>query len=844
MEPRRDFQFDPFSENASLPSNDKFDVDGIDWSNPQEFFAALGGGGPKCPSPTEVRQEVQLRVKSIFAAFDILGSILERHEATIQKRWTKKTRQQRLQVLLKCWPNMPASHRPDFEAFVRENPQQRERGTAYRSQFIWPYINQEDLGQTKLWPMLLNTRGRNPPCNFAAADSDAMHLGLVTKALDPIFLNQYTMILHGAETAENYGKLLAWDDHPDAFDWMHTRKQFLPGEGLLVLEAQQYLLEFLVKCCQELLQDIPTATLTGDDFPPQPEPHLKTDNDTLGFASLAIMAAEAPYRLPMRLDLRRIESLLEAKVSAAEDHLWALREDPSYFAQMVLEVREHRQEMLKDTDGRAHPASSKLRENVLWGRVIGSLLADAHISLEVFSELHQQARNLSVLQEKYESQLSVTRDLPEDYLVSLLRFQAFLKQAAKGPMNQLKIVVVASPPMRGFFVREPPPDVHSTKILIRSRTGIKKDKAEQRLIWLLRTLWEDGHALFLARLPFVVDELERLLQSEPKADALISSHVLQIIGDLSIIAQCLKQIDSYHPWAQTFEPAVIERGLNFVNEYKERSKLWDMMCRAFRTPHLDDAVKLGAPTSGRFTYPYDKKRSQENVEALRKAESNLDNFWQRVDKAMHAEAPNIGGTALHQLFKQPRVLQRTREWVEPAHKAKTAEPIGGADVDMLYRPFSTLFIGQPEISVRSPNQMILPKVKVKTRGLPLIPKSDDLGRAPVRPTTNGEDMQPTFAVDARALKVFRTLFFLPGMTSTPGALAWNDFLHAMVSTGFQAEKLYGSVWQFSPSTLDVEKSIHFHEPHPKGKLVFEIARRYGRRLNRAYGWHGSMFISK
>jgi hypothetical protein len=90
--------------------------------------------------------------------------------------------------------------------------------------------------------------------------------------------------------------------------------------------------------------------------------------------------------------------------------------------------------------------------------------------------------------------------------------------------------------------------------------------------------------------------------------------------------------------------------------------------------------------------------------------------------------------------------------------------------------------------------------------------------------------------------VFRTLFFNPEATSTPGSVPWQDFLYVMASTGLQIEKLYGSVWQFSPTNLDIERSIHFHEPHPKGKIPFEVARRHGRRLTRAYGWHGGMFV--
>lgn len=75
----------------------------------------------------------------------------------------------------------------------------------------------------------------------------------------------------------------------------------------------------------------------------------------------------------------------------------------------------------------------------------------------------------------------------------------------------------------------------------------------------------------------------------------------------------------------------------------------------------------------------------------------------------------------------------------------------------------------------------------------------------------------------------------------PGDTPWTDFLHAMVSTGFSAQKLQGSAWQFTPHNLDVEQPIQFHEPHPTHKLPFTWARRFGRRLARTYGWRGDMF---
>ncbi|EXL65227.1 hypothetical protein FOPG_18539 [Fusarium oxysporum f. sp. conglutinans race 2 54008] len=846
MNLRRDFQLDPFSEEGQNFNSQDGSLPDIDWSNPVEFLTAMGGPMPELPSPAKVRRQAGEYSTKIFASHHLLKQILERHEATIQKRWTKKTRQQRLQILLKAWPAMPASHRPDFEAFRRESKEERERGSKYKDHYMWPYINQEDLSHPKLMLLLLNARGRRPPPAFAAADNDAMHLGKVTKALVPIFLNLHTMVLHGATTAEGYGKLLDWDSHPDAFDWMHTRKQFLPGEGLLILEAQARLMPFLVDFCHEVLHEISADDIASSAYSIQPEPFLKTDSDASGFISLAAMAAEAPYRLPARLDLERLTSLLQAKMSAAEDHVWALREDPAYFADQFREIKDHRQEMLPDTRGLPHPATHRLRENTLWARVTFGMLLDAYANLESLTELHRQVKNLSMLQQKFHKGILPTKDLPKEYFVSLLRFKYFLEQTAKGPLDKLKVAVTASPPMRKFFVREPPVDPDSTKIFVRSRPGFKMEKVEQQLIWLLQTLWEDDYALFLVRVPNVVDELERLLQAEPKADALISAHVAKMIGDLAIVTQSLKQLELYQPWAQQFEMASTDHVEDFKEQYTALQKPMAQLHAAFLQKGLDNAARLAEPSGGKFTYPYSKRRTKETVDALRQAESNLDMFWAKVDDVTKARVTDFEDTALYRLLSQPRILRRTAEWVEPTKTKEKAEPALDQDLWALNRPLSNLFLDQPAQTPQRFNAHdFQSKIKIKTKGDPSGTSNNNDNVAPSDATKPEVlDSQPTFSVDARALKVFRTLFFNPEVTSTPGSIPWNDFLHAMASTGFQIEKLYGSVWQFSPTILDIERGIHFHEPHPKGKIPFEVARRHGRRLTRAYGWFGGMFMLK
>lgn len=300
----------------------------MDWGeedDPLRFLKAMGAGNPGAlPLPDlmsapEVQRLCAERSKAIFASQARLRGILDRHEPTIQKRWMKKTKQQRLTVLRGAWDKMSATHRPDFAAFRKETEAQRTAGTKYKDAFYSPYINEEELLRPKSLLLMLKSRARCNPCDFAAADGEWMYLGRVTKAIVPIFLNCYVIALNGMTDQKEYGKLWAWEDHPDAFEWVQERRQFLPGEGLDILQVQKRVMEFLVDCSEQLIHDTPATELLSDKYPTQPEPELKAGVEPEGFASLAVMAEEAPYRRPESLDFGRIESLLAACASASED---------------------------------------------------------------------------------------------------------------------------------------------------------------------------------------------------------------------------------------------------------------------------------------------------------------------------------------------------------------------------------------------------------------------------------------------------------------------------------------------------------------------------------------------
>lgn len=380
-------------------------------------------------------------------------------------------------------------------------------------------------------------------------------------------------------------------------------------------------------------------------------------------------------------------------------------------------------------------------------------------------------------------------------------------------------------------------------MLVMSKDEARLDKVEAHLLWLLKTLWEDDITLQCCGLPLIVDELDRLLASDPRAKELITPFVTRILGDMSILAECLNQINMYQPWANGYLPALVDRKARLEQDFAERFRREDPLNAAMLEYEKHSPRALAVPSGKKFDYPANKRRNAENVRQLRFAEANLDVFWAYIDKIVYAKTNGLQGLALKQVLSEPRALQRTPEWVQVSKPARKELEASRTDTvsepHWLYRPISSLDLGSSG-DKGSSDHAAIPKTKVKTRGTTdqtETPREPE-GAAPVQPA------QRTFVVDARAFKVFRIIFFNPNTSTTPGEVAWNDFLHALVSTGFAAQKLYGSVWHFEPRTLDVERSIQFHEPHPKGKLSFYTARRYGRRLNRAYGWSGAMFVPR
>lgn len=771
------------------------------------------------PQPAEVIGKSRKLVGEIFDCWNTLHQITLRHETKIRRRWMKKTKEQRKKTLLAAWPEMPARHRPDFQEL--SSPRART-GSANQDAFKWPYINQEDLLQGRYVLLFLNARGRHLPHVFAHADLEGCHVGVTSQHVQRAFLNEYTMYLSGEKTQEEYGRLVSWHDDDMAATLLFDCLQFNPGDGLLVLEIQAKIYGFLLEFCYQMFHDIPRDELVSAEYPEQPEPPAITTNDT-SYAQLSTVAAEAPYRVPAKIDPLRLVTLIQARRDAAEDHIWDLREDPGYFASTVSVYAQHRQESLLDTNGKRHPHDN---DDVFWNRVIAGVVIQAYMSFVMWDVL---LKDSVAVVEQFRAVYGLDREqrLPEKLETAMLNLSFAAEKVAKGPIMLLKTIVPASPPLRERWVREPQQE-GTSKIQTHTKGAVGADPLVGLFSWLF-----NDQQVFLARLWNMVDELQRCAENDPAQKNRMSSMVAETFSDLALVAQVLKQVNTYYPWAAAFENRQAEAEKELSRKYDDDMKDAQIIYRGLQENTFPNLARVVVPVAKRLHYPVDKAYNASNVEAMRQSEVRLDLIWKILDDHLAKQSKKT----LHQLFLgrvgTEREIRRTPVWTPPAPKEPKRPQQD--DGETLPTSFDTLALG-PEKGSRPVIEP--PRAKIKTKGAPRV----ESAASEVAPQEAEEVESPlVFALSKRAWKVFSTLFHTASETDHVGEVAWPEFLHAMTAVGFVAEKLYGSVWQFSPSKLDVENSIHIHELHPLGKIPFRTARRIGRRLFRSYGLTGESF---
>ncbi|KAI8940775.1 hypothetical protein NX059_002041 [Plenodomus lindquistii] len=772
---------------------------------------------------TTISRHASLLGTSIINDYKTLNGILLRFEGLIRKRWWKKTVAQRQDVLLQVWPNMPVRHRADYfecTCHFKESLSNSNQPVIPSDTRMWPYINLEDLTKPQSLPVFLNSRGRNVPMEFSPSDATFSPLSEMSPCVVEPELQKYWLHFGKGLDPSTYGQTVL--DKKDGTDYKRSGQgyYFCMRPSLQILHIQARIMSFLVGCSKAILHDITESELLGSPVmsePPCEDLHQHEVSGHLAFSDAVVMA---PYRKRDSVDFGRLQGYIGSLLTNAKDHLLALREDPSYFSDEIHDRIEHDIEMIPDVAGRT---SNLVDRPIYIDYIVGGIVKEAYMMLGLWHEL---ASILERLAQVGENDTDENHSFLMDELECKLRVACFILTSITYTSAK------ATPTLRRLLVRQAPSREEGTRTEIITNSNIPPSEEEAFLLRTFDCLDPEAKCPIKdTRLFHLLDTMDVMFRCNKNVKALLSPTLTKLMTAISLVAECIMQVSV---WKDT----ALARGVYLESDHNHDKSFMEWM-----NPLVIHRLPGGLvnPARGRLRYPVHKARTHGNVGIMRASEKNLDRLWEVVDQVLLEKSGLARHDYIRQCLEEAGPPRRTPEWVE---LTKAKEMVGTEKAREIYQSLSQAHHDKSmQITGVFDKLSIEAKPKPKTKGV----ATSIIHGGPVDDVSDVEipiESQKHIALDKRAYKAMKALFHvvISDADEVPKSLKWNEFTRAMVRAGFSAEKLQGSAWQFTPSaSLDVERGIQFHEPHPDSDIPHIMARRFGRRLERVYGWTGETF---
>ncbi|KAK3378801.1 hypothetical protein B0T24DRAFT_716507 [Lasiosphaeria ovina] len=770
-----------------------------------------------------VKAERDRLVAEVFAWWSRLRAVALRHEGAIQKRWVGKSKPKRRAILCEAWPGMAEGHRPDLaqaKLWMRDRSLGKTRlaeGDDVRDAYMMPYINLEDLSAREPLLVMINARAWNEPHDFADGDVLAYEIGTRTGALELPAIEPMLMMFRGRTTAETYGQIYKYGEGEADLDvWSFSYQAQRVGDGLNCLRIQARIYHFLVRCCYIIMQgkEASPSSMALEEGDHEPEPPVPSANKPeTSKMSLAVSMLEGAYQPPAPLDLARMELLVRTKLAEAEDRLLSLREDPGFFAHALFEEREHRPEHVLDKNGKPSPLIASTKPS-FWSVIVRSTMALHFDTAEFWRSLHSRVVKLKELMDKHARSIDPAHHLPEDLAKQFAVVLSFLNEMSIKFCLALTWRCVGAPKLRAQYVRTT--DVRPDQPVRCSPRPADQTQAQHDLISHVGLMTNDQRSKFTIKR--VVDSFNRVQETKPEVNKLLTSYLADRIADVSVIGECIDAITKYVPWAENFDIAIRTSEDELIYDAAEGMKY----LANFILPDSDwdeDIAGLGAPTRSKFDYPVHLKRTPDTMAALARAETSLDTFWNKYINRVNG------------------IHNAKRRYFSPGTRALIAQPhrtggssSSGVDGEDIVGAIAELLIGASHRDTSNSAGAS----SGRNRGPHICPPSSSLA-----------------AGDKRARKVLDVLF--PSAVNGVAAVAsggsgetkWSDFEYVMIKAGFMLEKQWVSGWLFTPDwrcSTCTGNPIMFSEPYPEGKIDIVTARHIGRRLAKAYGWRRDMVL--
>lgn len=670
------------------------------------------------------------------------------------------------------------------------------------------------------------------PWTFAASELQHSPFASISDCSHCVYFNNFTK----DPNPEKYGQLcVLGNDDTGCLQDDHKFRE-CSRHALLLLKIQHRIYSFLVQFCQEILSDVfKNGQLTFLEYTILPEPSI-TDcrPNSQGYTTMTDFNLLAPYRGRSLIGFNKLHDHVVTLLDAARDHHWSLREDPSYFMDELKTIIQHQPFWIRDKKGDRNLVFEACAEHPLF-----HLLTAKHAIVQAYHTigiLHLMVERLHILKSLFQD--GVVHDLNKGF-DTVSSFLYLSRTLCSTMIRKFRTDTWSAPNTRHFYMTIECCEHTRIECKCHAKQPEKYvprpqqlNRNEEELLWIFFLFEDDAHFCHkhsFHHLSLALEKLDFLIKTDKNIRHMISPPISEKMGILSVTLECIRQLYLWldHPEVRFFKNKCFQDSDHDIKPDPQWTKTFKWVEHLsdyeFPVPSLDPLSK----------YPIHNTRSLHNISTVRNAEQFLDELWSGIDNFLEAKTGVAQSPHISQCLEG--VMRRTPPFVVPEQQANSAEDE--------YVPLSRqIHDKEKQITGSFSKLAISEKCKEKTRGDAAVRVEEDVDNPPAinKPT----DTVKKFVLRRRPYQVFKTMFGLYGSDpgSCPKWIKWPEFIHAMTCVGFSIEKLQGSAWQFTPGKeSDVTRGIQFHEPHPDPDIPYSMARHFGRRLERVYGWTQDMF---
>ena len=664
------------------------------------------------------------------------------------------------------------------------------------------------------------------PEDWVAFENGQLSQGWETGALEQIFADG-CLIMHGSRYAE-------WK--PFNYTEVHRGDAFGVPRGLLILEAQTQLMEFLSSMTALILgrEDYMAHLMPasdGDTRKCNKWDQLVSAGPKTGaielWLSVGTIHACQPYSKPRQFDIDAIVAIATNQAEAAQDELWLLQTEPAYFLEKALFFEKN----WIDTIPGAEDWSRKTKFSDMAMHLTYYHFHNAREWQWLLEECQNAKHEYVALRDK----IHVGERLPPTYERALGCLDASLLNSLRtGSRFDLRRVLATVPSFQEYWeMTENLGD--ATRIVMEMKKGVnlKYMHEKDRLLWCICVLSMEPDDQFPWDIAFVLQQLDDHLARSSRAEAARIGPIAHgYVSEVAAIHQILSNLRLHRP----FYPTV-----SLSDAKNEDRLLWRFMIKMPGEDELHrDPVKCGQAIQplSRFRMPKGR-RDKAWLSSADGARKELVKVWEafREDYTGIIRASGIIQADIE------RYRKMLSQYESPEQLALLA-----AERERILNLPSKRITTQTEASLASSRllqdssqpkkfDMEVPRIKIKTRpqvSSPLDEVSHDL--VDNRQSQTAVGILPTiYAIKGRSVRVATLIF--PGSTEDKGTIDWLDFVSLMLEVGFVAEHRGGSAFTFKGN----QGSINVHRPHPNTEMGPAFLRATGKRFSRRFGWERETF---